>query len=84
MGKENTSKGADNSALYKTDVRRSPFLSSPEPAVIQDEFNAYEVSWKCQKGHINFQTIIGKEGTQHDICLKCGKHYEYTVTQDFA
>ena len=64
-------------------VMRSPFLSSPEPAIIQDEFKAYEVSWKCQKGHINFQTIL-RLGTQNDICLKCGKHYKYTVTQDFA
>jgi hypothetical protein len=64
-------------------VRRSTFLSSPEPAIIQDEFKAYEVSWKCQKGHINFQTIL-RLGTQNDICLKCGKHYEYTVAQDFA
>ena len=83
MGKENTSKEVDNSALCKTDVRRSPFLLSPEPAVIQDEFKAYEVSWKCKKGHINFQTIL-RLGAQNDICLKCGKHYEYTVTQDLA
>ena len=58
---------------------RSPYLQSPEPAIIQDEFKAYEVSWKCQKGHINFQTIL-KLGTQNDICLKCGKHYEYVVS----
>lgn len=81
MSKDKTSKENLNSALRKTVVRRSPFLSSPEPAVIQDEFKAYEVSWKCQKGHINFQTIL-RLGTQNDICLKCGKHYEYTVTQD--
>jgi hypothetical protein len=60
-------------------VMRSPYLQSPEPAIIQDEFKAYEVSWKCKKGHINFQTIL-KLGTQTDICLKCGKHYEYVVS----
>ena len=64
------------------EVMPSPFLSANENAIIQDEFKAYSVSWRCNKGHINFQTIIGKQGTQHDICLKCGKHYEYVVEQD--
>jgi len=41
-------------------------------------FKAYEISWRCNKGHLNFQTILDK-GTQHDICLKCGKHYEYEI-----
>ena len=54
-------------------------LSSPEPAKVLEEFKAFSVSWKCQKGHVNFQTIISKPETQHDICLKCGKHYEYIV-----
>lgn len=55
------------------------FLTSPTPAKIEKEFKAYSVAWKCLKGHTNFQTIIGKEGMQYDICLKCGKHYEYNV-----
>lgn len=55
------------------------YLQSPEPAVIQDEFKAYEVSWKCQKEHINFQTIL-KLGEQKDICLKCREHYKYIVS----
>lgn len=61
-------------------AENSPFLQSPEPAIIQDELKAYEVSWKCLNGHINFQTIF-KLGLQTDICLKCGKIYEYTVNQ---
>jgi hypothetical protein len=70
----------NNSALLKTNVmHNSYYLKSPTPAKIEEEFKAYMVAWKCQKGHINFQTIIGKDGTQHDICLKCGKHYEYIV-----
>ncbi len=40
------------------DVMPSPFLSANENAIIQDEFKAYSVSWRCNKGHINFQTII--------------------------
>ena len=83
MSNEKLSNEVQKPPLRKVAVMRSPFLSSPEPAIIQDEFKAYEVSWKCQKGHINFQTIL-RLGTQNDICLKCGKHYEYTVTQDFA
>lgn len=71
---------AENSALHKTNVMHSSYhLESPTPAKIEEEFKAYMVAWKCKKGHTNFQTIIGKEGTQHDICLKCGKHYEYIV-----
>ena len=84
MSKENTSKKKTiNSALRKTNVMHSSYhLESPLKAKIEEEFKAYFVSWRCNRGHINFQTIIGKEGTQHDICLKCGKHYEYVVEQD--
>lgn len=60
-------------------IHDSYHLASPTPAKIEEEFKAYMVACKCQKGHTNFQTIIGKEGAQHDICLKCGKHYEYVV-----
>jgi len=56
----------------------SHYLQSPEPATIQDEFKAYEVIWKCKKGHTNFQTILNL-GTQTDVCLKCGKYYEYVA-----
>ena len=80
MSKENTSKKTINSVLRKTNVMHSSYhLESPLKAKIEEEFKAYMVAWKCQKGHTNFQTIIGKEGTQYDICLKCGKHYEYVV-----
>lgn len=48
-------------------------------AQIVEEFKAYSVRWVCQKGHINFQTILSKDSTQHDICLTCGSHYEYSV-----
>lgn len=47
-------------------------------AIVREEFTAYEVSWECNKGHINFQTII-RTGHQTDTCLKCGKHYDYFV-----
>lgn len=57
------------------------FLIAPQPAKIEEEIKAYSVMWKCQKGHTNFQTILGKEGSQHDICLTCGKHYSYIVEQ---
>lgn len=50
-------------------------------AIIVDEFMAYSVKWICEKGHINFRTIIGKGGTEHDICLSCGKHYEFKVEE---
>ena len=80
MSKDKTSKKDLNSALRKTDVMHSSYhLESPTPAKIEEEFKAYMVAWKCKKGHTNFQTIIGKEGTHHDICLICGKHYEYIV-----
>ena len=59
-------------------MRNFTITKCTEPAIIQDEFKAYEVSWKCPKGHINFQTIL-RLGTQNDICLKCGKYYEYEV-----
>ena len=62
------------------DKKSSPYyLKSPSPAKVVEEFKAYSVSWKCEKGHTNFQTIIGREQTQHDVCLKCGKHYEFIV-----
>jgi len=57
---------------------KNPFLESPNPAKIISQFTAYDVSWKCQKGHINFQTILSL-GSQNDICLTCGKHYSYNV-----
>lgn len=39
------------------------------------------ILWKKKKiinikQNVNHQTIIGKEGTQHDICLQCETHYE--------
>ena len=55
------------------------YLLAAKPAIIQDQLIAYEVSWQCDQGHINFQTILGKTGIQHDVCLQCGKHYAYTV-----
>jgi hypothetical protein len=58
--------------------------SSPVHAIILNEHIAYEVLWKCKKGHTNFQTILDKEGLQHDICLKCGKHYVYTVAKTLS
>jgi hypothetical protein len=58
--------------------------SSPVHAIILNEHIAYEVLWKCKKGHTNFQTILNKEGLQHDICLKCGKHYVYTVAKTLS
>ena len=48
-------------------------------AQIVEEFKAYSIRWVCQKGHINYQTIMGKYSTQYDFCLKCGEHYEYNV-----
>jgi len=48
-------------------------------ARIEEEIKAYTVKWVCQKGHVNFQTILWNDATQHDICLKCGEHYEYNV-----
>jgi hypothetical protein len=71
MAKKNEHKNLDTSNSY--------FLKSPVSAKITEEFQAYMVSWKCQKGHTNFQTVLGKEGTQRDVCLKCGKHYEYII-----
>ena len=80
MNTENSSKEDKDKALSQDAVISSSYhLASPKPAKIEEEFKAYMVSWKCQKGHTNFQTIIGKKGTQHDICLRCGKHYEYIV-----
>ena len=75
MSKKNETKPLKQPAV----MHSSYHLASPTPAKIEEEFKAYSVAWKCKKGHTNFQTIIGKEGTQHDICLKCGKHYEYVV-----
>lgn len=48
-------------------------------AVIIEEFKSYTVSWKCNSGHINFQTVLDIKVSQHDICLTCGKHYEYII-----
>jgi hypothetical protein len=48
-------------------------------AHIEEEFKAYSIRWVCQKGHTNHQTILWKDSTQHDVCLKCGEHYEYKV-----
>ena len=67
-----------NEALRQPPVVRIPYLKALEFAIIQNEFRAYEVRWKCQKGHTNFQTVLYL-GTQTDICLKCNKHYEYVV-----
>jgi len=58
---------------------KNPFKKSRVKAVVQEEFKAYQVVWICNEGHKNFQTVIGKEGTQRDVCLKCGKHYEYEI-----
>jgi hypothetical protein len=58
------------------------YKKAKKEARILEEFKAYSVVWVCEKGHKNFQTIIGKEGTQHDICLKCGEHYEYIIEKE--
>jgi hypothetical protein len=55
------------------------WFKQAKEAVIVEEFKAYSVKWKCEKGHTNFQTIIGKNSIQHDVCLQCGKHYEFNV-----
>ena len=57
-------------------MAKNPFNKAKKRAKIQEEFKAYQVIWECNKGHKNFQTVIGK-GKQHDVCLKCGQHYEY-------
>jgi hypothetical protein len=54
------------------------FKYAEESATIIKSFTGYEVSWKCNKGHINFQTIID-DRIQNDICLKCGDYYKYKV-----
>jgi len=60
-------------------MAKSTFKKAIKKAKIQEEFKAYQVIWECNKGHKNFQTIIDKTGVQHDICLKCGQHYEYII-----
>lgn len=54
-------------------------FNKAKSAVIQREHKAYSIKWICQKEHINFDVIIGKQGTQHAICLLCGEHYEYNI-----
>lgn len=53
-------------------------VKTTDSVQIKSEFTAYEIMWKCEKGHTNFQTVLGK-GNSTDICLKCGKHYEFEV-----
>jgi hypothetical protein len=53
------------------------FLESKDAKII-DTFPSYNIRWVCNDGHINFDVIISK-GSQHTICLKCGKHYTYFI-----
>jgi hypothetical protein len=60
------------------ELKKNPYEIAEENAIVINEISAYEVTWKCKKGHTNFQTILSK-GTQHGVCLRCAKHYEYQV-----
>jgi len=61
------------------ELLKSPYKKSSMKGKIVEEFTAYTIKWRCNKGHANFQTILDKNGTQQDSCLKCGKHYEYEI-----
>jgi len=69
-----------NVFLNNKQMTANPFIKAKAKAQIRNEFTAYEVMWTCNKGHNNFQTILDN-GVQNDICLKCGKHYQYELKQ---
>ena len=61
---------------------KSAFKIYPTNKVeIIEKFTGYQVKWICDKGHVNFHTILGTETSDHDICLSCGKHYELIINK---
>lgn len=55
-----------------------PFEIAKEAIVTEVHFDTYSVTWKCKKGHSNHTVILGG-GVEHDVCLTCGKHYEFNI-----